>query len=334
MQTVERAIGVSGIDKGEAAGIVAPRIAAGGITATGITATGITGDIGDYISLLKPRVMSLVVFTGFAGLIAAPGTTHPFLAAVAVFAIALASGAAGAINMWYDRDIDAVMRRTQDRPVPAGRIDSSEALAFGVVLSCAAVVLMFLAANLMATLLLLAALLFYVFVYTIWLKRRTPQNIVIGGAAGAFPPAIGWAVVTGDVSLAPVLLFLIVFFWTPPHFWALALCTEDDYAAAGVPMLPNVRGARTTRLQILIYTILLLPLGLAPLAIGVGGWLYGVTAAGLGTAFVVLAVALWRSADLVSARRLFRFSLLHLFGLFAALALDVTLAGVFGNWAS
>src|SRR5581483_11113643 len=201
--------------------------------------------VGDYAALLKPRVMSLVVFTGFVGLYLAPGRLHPVLAAVAVLCIALGAGAAGAINMWYDRDIDAVMRRTARRPIPAGRLQPGEALGFGIVLAIGSVVVMFLAANAVAALVLAASIAFYVLVYTMWLKRRTPQNIVIGGAAGAFPPLIGWAAVTGSVAPLPLLMFAIVFFWTPPHFWALSLWAHGDYARAGVPMLPVVAGART-----------------------------------------------------------------------------------------
>ena len=218
------------------------------------------GDVGDFFALMKPRVMSLVVFTGFAGLVVAPGEIHPLLAAVAILCIALASGAAGAINMWFDRDIDAVMERTRERPIPTGRVEPAEALTFGVILSAFAVMMMFLATNAVAAGLLAAAVLFYVFVYTVWLKRRTPQNIVIGGAAGAFPPAIGWAVVTGNIGIEAVILFALIFFWTPPHFWALALYRSKDYAAAGVPMLPVIRGARATKWQMLAYTLLLLSL--------------------------------------------------------------------------
>ncbi|HZB93638.1 MAG TPA: heme o synthase, partial [Stellaceae bacterium] len=224
--------------------------------------------VGDYVALLKPRVMSLVVFTGFVGLYLAPGHIHPVLAAIAVLCIAVGAGAAGAINMWYDRDIDAVMRRTQGRPLPAGRMAPGEALGFGCVLAGGSVLVMGLAVNWAAAALLALTIAFYVFVYTIWLKRRTPQNIVIGGAAGAFPPIVGWAAVTGDVGVPALLLFAIIFFWTPPHFWALALYRSGDYARAGVPMLPVVAGAKETRRQIVIYTLLLLPLSLVPWWIG------------------------------------------------------------------
>ena len=276
----------------------------------------------DYFALLKPRVMSLVVFTGFAGLFAAPGSLHWLLAAVAVLCIAVGAGAAGAINMWYDRDIDAMMARTRDRPIPGGRVAPDEALTFGVVLAIAAVLLMGLAVNFVAAGLLAASILFYVFVYTVWLKRRTPQNIVIGGAAGAFPPMIGWAAVTGDVGLEGLLLFLLIFLWTPPHFWALALYRCGDYAAAGVPMLPVVSGRRETRRQILIYTLLLVPVSLLPTLLDVAGWTYGVTAVLFGAAFVAAAAAVWFDKSDRSARRMFRFSILYLFALFASLIVD------------
>ncbi len=275
--------------------------------------------VADYVALLKPRVMSLVVFTGFAGLIVAPGTLHPVLAAVAVLCIAVGAGAAGAINMWYDRDIDAVMRRTCARPIPSGRVAPAEALGFGVVLSLFSVMLMGLAVNWLAAGLLAFANAFYVFVYTIWLKRRTPHNIVIGGAAGAFPPMIGWAAVTGTVGLESLVLFLIIFTWTPPHFWSLALCRSDDYAAAGVPMLPVVAGRAETRRQILIYTLILAPLAMAPVGLGFAGWLYGTVAAVMGLAFVALAVQILRDPGIEAARRGFGFSIFYLFALFAAL---------------
>ena len=275
--------------------------------------------VGDYVALLKPRVMSLVVFTGFAGLIAAPGALHPLLAAVAVLCIAVGAGAAGAINMWYDRDIDAVMERTRQRPIPSGRIAPAEALAFGVTLSLFSVMLMGLAVNWVAAGLLALANGFYVFVYTVWLKRRTPHNIVIGGAAGAFPPMIGWAAVTGAVGLESIVLFLIIFMWTPPHFWALALYRDGDYAAAGVPMLPVVAGRAETRRQILIYSLVLAPLAMAPAALGFAGWLYAGIAGLLGLAFVALAVQVRRDPGTRAARGLFGFSILYLFVLFAAL---------------
>lgn len=281
------------------------------------------GEVRDYFALLKPRVMSLVVFTGFAGLAVAPGDLHPVLAAVAVLCIAVASGAAGAINMWYDRDIDAVMERTRHRPIPTGKVEPSEALAFGVILASGAIMLMFLATNAVAAGLLAAAVLFYVFVYTIWLKRRTTQNIVIGGAAGAFPPAIGWAAVTGDVGIEAAILFLLIFFWTPPHFWALALYRKGDYAAAGVPMLPVVHGAHETKRQMLLYTVLLVPLSLAPCFFGFAGWpIYGAAAAALSLIFLALAIAVWRDESDRSAKRMFGYSIFYLFGLFAILIAD------------
>jgi protoheme IX farnesyltransferase len=278
--------------------------------------------VADYVALLKPRVMSLVVFTGFAGLMLAPAQPHPVLAAVAVLCVAVAAGAAGAINMWYDRDIDAVMRRTCARPIPTGRVKPEEALAFGVVLSVAAVMLMGLALNWLAAGLLALANLFYVFVYTIWLKRRTPQNIVIGGAAGAFPPMIGWAAATGEIDPASITLFLLIFMWTPPHFWALSLFRQGDYAEAGVPMLPVVAGARATKLQMLLYTAILLPLGLAPYALGISGLLYAGTALVLGLVFLGLCIAVWFDRTERAARRMFAFSILYLFLMFAAMVVD------------
>jgi protoheme IX farnesyltransferase len=289
----------------------------------------------DYIDLLKPRVMSLVVFTGLVGVLIAPGHLHPFAAALAVLAIALGSGAAGAINMWYERDLDALMARTANRPLPAGRVAPNHALGLGVLLSIFSVLLMAVSTNFVAALLLIAAILFYVFVYTIWLKRRTPQNIVIGGAAGAFPPMIGWAAVTGDVSATPIALFLLIFLWTPPHFWALALYCSDDYRRAGVPMLPVVAGARETKRQMLAYTLLLVPTALAPTLLGAVGWLYGSVALAMSLAFIGQALAVWRAADdragHAPARRMFRFSLLYLAALFAALPLDLVLGRMLGG---
>ena len=287
--------------------------------------------VGDFVALLKPRVMSLVVFTGFAGMVAAPGHIHPLLAAIAVLCIAVGAGAAGAINMWYDRDIDALMSRTRDRPIPAGRMDPSETLAFGVVLSIGSVLTMALAVNFVAAALLALSIGFYVFVYTMWLKRRTPQNIVIGGAAGAFPPVIGWAAVTGSVDLMAVVMFGIIFIWTPPHFWSLALWANDDYRRAGIPMLPVVAGGKETRKQIVLYTIGLVPLTLVPWFLGFSGVIYAVIAAVLGVGFLV---SVWRvftdkqDATGVSltndapARSAFKFSILYLFMLFGALAID------------
>ncbi len=287
---------------------------------------------GDYLALLKPRVMSLVVFTGLVGLYLAPGALHPLLAVIAVLCIAAGAGASGAINMWYDRDIDALMARTKDRPIPAGRVAPENALAFGVVLAVGSVTLMGVALNWAAAGLLALTIAFYVFVYTAWLKRRTPQNIVIGGASGAFPPMIGWAAVTGDVSLAPLALFLLIFMWTPPHFWALALYRAGDYAKAGVPMLPVVAGDRETRRQILIYTALLAPVAPAPAYIGLSGPVYAAAAAILSGAFLVHAWQVYRPAggrdrrDIdarnACAKRMFGFSIVYLFGLFAMLVVD------------
>ncbi len=282
----------------------------------------------DYVALLKPRVMSLVVFTAFAGLIAAPGSLHPVLALTAILCVAVAAGAAGAINMWYDRDIDAVMKRTRGRPIPRGRMAPENALAFGVFLTAAATITMGLAVNWTAAAILLLANLFYVFVYTVWLKRRTPHNIVIGGAAGAFPPMIGWAAVTGDVGLGAVVLFAIIFMWTPPHFWSLALYRNDDYRAAGIPMLPAVAGARHTKIQMLVYTVLMLPLAVAPYWIGTAGIGYAAGAAVLGMLFLICAVQVFREDGEATgdraARRMFGYSIFYLFALFALLILDGT----------
>jgi protoheme IX farnesyltransferase len=280
------------------------------------------GRVADFIELLKPRVMSLVVFTGAAGLVVAPGSVHPVLAAVAILCIAVGAGASGAINMWYERDIDALMARTAGRPLPTGRIEPAEALTFGVMLSLFSVMVMGLALNWVAAALLALAIGFYVFVYTIWLKRRTPQNIVIGGAAGAFPPMIGWAAATGEVSLASIALFALIFFWTPPHFWSLALVKSGDYAHAGVPMLPVVAGARETKRQMLVYTLLLLPIALAPTLLGVAGWIYGGASLALGLLFVVAALRVMRDETSRSAWTMFGYSILYLFALFALLMFD------------
>jgi len=281
----------------------------------------------DYISLLKPRVMSLVVFTGFCGMLMAPGAKalHPFLAVIAVFCIALAAGAAGAINMWYDRDIDALMKRTKLRALPQGRMQPDDALAFGVVLTILSVMLMGLALNWVAAALLAAASLFYVFIYTIWLKRRTPQNIVIGGAAGAFPPMIGWAAVTGGISIESVLLFSLIFFWTPPHFWALALFRNTDYKRAGVPMLPVIAGSQATKKQMLAYTFIVCLLALAPYLLHMGGLFYLATATVLNVLFLRCAIRVFRADedDHKPARQMFAFSIFYLFGLFAALMVGV-----------
>jgi protoheme IX farnesyltransferase len=278
--------------------------------------------LSDYVALLKPRVMSLVVFTGFAGMVVAPGSLHPLLAVIAVFCIALSAGAAGAINMWYERDIDALMERTRKRPIPAGRVAPHKALAFGVTLNLVPIAIMGLALNWLAAALLALAAGFYIFVYTVWLKRRTPQNIVIGGAAGAMPPMIGWAAVTGSVSLDSVVLFLIIFMWTPPHFWALALYREGDYAKAGVPMLPVVAGPAETRRQILIYTLLLVPLSFMPVALGTAGIAYAAAAAAVGAYLLWLAIQIVRTKSDRAAKRMFGFSILYLFVLFAALIVE------------
>ena len=291
-----------------------------------LTATPVTA-LGDYIEILKPRVMSLVVFTGLVGLIVAPGHLHPILAAVAVLCIAIGAGAAGAINMWYDRDIDAIMRRTAGRPLPAGRMMPGEALGFGSVLAAGSVLMMGLAVNWVAAALLALTIGFYVFVYTIWLKRRTPQNIVIGGAAGAFPPLIGWAAVAGHVGWGAIALFAIIFLWTPPHFWALSLYRTDDYARAGVPMLPVVSGPRETKRQMLVYTLALWPVSLAPWLLGMAGALYAVSALGLSMLFTGSAIRVLYDAGERSARLMFAFSLLYLLLIFSALLVDHNGAG-------
>ena len=290
--------------------------------ATTAGAEGFAPSVGDFVQLLKPRVMSLVVFTGLAGLVAAPGAVHPVIAGVALLCIAVGAGASGAINMWYDRDIDAIMGRTRARPIPSGRVAASEALAFGVTLSLFAIMLMGLAVNWLAASLLALASGFYVFVYTIWLKRRTPQNIVIGGAAGAFPPMIGWAAVTGSVDPEAIVLFLIIFMWTPPHFWALALYRDSDYAKAGVPMLPVVAGREATKRQILLYTALLVPLTLVPVWQGVAGSVYAMVMLVLGGCFLLLAWRVLRGKGDKAPRLLFGFSILYLFLLFGVLILD------------
>jgi len=293
-------------------------------------------EVRDWIALLKPRVISLVVLTGIVGLLVAPGSLHPALAVAAVLCIALGAGAAGAINMWYDRDIDARMKRTAQRPIPAGRIEPGAALGYGITLAVASVVIMGLATNWVAAGVLVLSIAFYVFVYTIWLKRRTPQNIVIGGAAGAFPPVIGWAAVTGDVTLPPLVLFAIIFFWTPPHFWALSLFAHADYERVGVPMLPVTAGARETRRQVLIYTLLLVPLTFLPWGMGFAGPAYAAVAAVLGALFLYHAWAVWTDRQDEAgrsltgdrpARKAFKFSLLYLAVLFAALAADRLLLG-------
>jgi heme o synthase len=281
----------------------------------------------DFLALTKPRVMTLVVFTGLCGMLAAPVPIHPILGFTAILCIALGAGAAGALNQWYEADLDAKMKRTRKRPLPAGRMDRQSALHFGVGLACFSLVLMYFAINLAATIILAVSILFYVFVYTIWLKRRTPQNIVIGGAAGAFPPMIGWAAATGDVTLMPVLLFSLIFLWTPPHFWALALFVKTDYANAGVPMLPVVAGERTTRIQIGLYTIPMILCAAAPWPLGFTGPIFGITAAVMSGLFLAMAiqVAIRRSEPddtMAPEKRLFKYSILYLFIVFGALVVD------------
>jgi protoheme IX farnesyltransferase len=293
-----------------------------------------TAEVGDYIALMKPRVMSLVVFTALVGLMIAPEHVHPVIGFTALLCIAVGAGAAGALNMWYDADIDAKMTRTADRPIPAGRLLPGEALAFGLTLAGFSVVLLGLLINLVAAGLLAFTIFFYVVIYTMWLKRSTPQNIVIGGAAGAFPPMIGWAAATGGLAVEPVLLFLIVFFWTPPHFWALSLYRTEDYARAGIPMLPVVSGDRETRRQILLYTLILAPLGVTPWLLGCAGPVYGVVATIGGAIMLVLALRVLndRSGPAEKAgKHLFAFSILYLFLLFAFLLIDRGLGGLIGR---
>jgi len=289
--------------------------------------TPLPADWRDFVALTKPRVMTLVVFTAACGLFAAPGALHPVLAFTAILCIAIAAGAAGALNQWYEADIDALMRRTAKRPLPAGRMTADAAFQFGVALSVFSVLLMGLATNWVAAAGLAGSILFYVLVYTMWLKRRTPQNIVIGGAAGAFPPVIGWMAVTGDVALLPLLLFALIFLWTPPHFWALSLFVRIDYAKAGVPMLPVTAGNRATRQQIFGYSLVMAACAVAPWPLGETGAIYGVVAAALSALFVALAWPVLTNqadepAEMQPEKRLFRYSILYLFGLFGALVVD------------
>lgn len=281
----------------------------------------------DFVALTKPRVMTLVVFTGMVGVIAARAPVHPVIAFAIVLCIALGAGAAASLNQWYEADVDALMKRTRQRPLPAGRMDAQSALHFGVGLSVFSVLLLGFATNWLAAAALVASILFYVVVYTIWLKRRTPQNIVIGGAAGAFPPVIGWVATTGHIDALPLLLFALIFLWTPPHFWALALSVETDYAAAGIPMLPVVAGEQTTRRQILLYTALMSVAALLPFLLQAAGWIYGATALVMSAVFAGLAMPVAhrrKQADdaMRPERRLFFFSILYLFVLFGALAVD------------
>lgn len=280
----------------------------------------------DFIELMKPRVMSLVVFTAWIGMMIAPGDIHILEAAITVVCIAIAAGASGAMNMWYDADIDAVMNRTKDRPIPSGRVHAPDALAFGLIMAALSVILMGLATNWVAAGLLAFSVFFYVAIYTMWLKRSTPQNIVIGGAAGAFPPTIGWAAVTGDITFNSLLLFLIIFMWTPPHFWALGLFRNDDYTRANVPMLPVVAGERHTKLQMIIYSVILAPLAVLPAFTGLAGTPYLIGSSLLGLVFVAGALAVWREdsqvTDYAAAKRLFGYSIFYLFMIFLLLLAD------------
>jgi len=288
--------------------------------------------VGDYLALLKPRVMSLVVFTALVGLLLAPGYVHPVLAITSILCIAVGAGASGALNMWYDADIDAVMARTAKRPVPAGRVTPQEALAFGLTLSLFSVATLGVLVNWVAGALLAFTIFFYAVIYTMWLKRWTAQNIVIGGAAGALPPVVAWAAATGSLSMEPILLFLIIFFWTPPHFWALALYRSDDYARAGVPMLPVVAGPDATRLQILLYTVMLVAVAASPWLLGYFDAVYGISSLVLGGWMLWLAVKVYRQREgapaVRAARQLFGFSLIYLFALFAILLGEVVVAAV------
>jgi len=286
----------------------------------------------DFFELLKPRVMSLVVFTAFAGLMLAPGHINPILGVISILCIAVGAGASGALNMWYDADIDAVMSRTANRPIPAGRILPQEALAFGLTLSVFSVVILGLAVNWFSAALLAFTIFFYAVVYTMWLKRSTPQNIVIGGASGAFPPMIGWACVTGGVSLDSILLFLIIFLWTPAHFWALALFKMRDYGSVGVPMMPNVAGESSTKTQIVVYAVLTALTAVAPVATGLVGIGYGLFATLLGLIFIYCSIAVRRMPDgdekMVPAKKMFAYSIFYLFAIFSALLADRMFAGL------
>ena len=311
------------------------------ITEAPAAAAGGQGTVKDFFALLKPRVMSLVIFTAFVGLVAAPGTLHPWLAFVALLAIAVGAGAAGALNMWYDADIDAVMKRTAKRPVPAGAVTPSEALSFGMVLAVGSVLVLGLMVNVLAGALLAFTIFFYIVIYTMWLKRLTPQNIVIGGAAGAFPPMVGWVSVTGSIDLGAIALFLIIFTWTPPHFWALALWKKinADYTKAGVPMLPVVAGPDETRRQIFLYTLLLIPVTLFPALTGTVGWLYLAANIALGVMFIWHAWRVYRIREgheaEIACKKLFGFSTMWLFIVFALILAERALgipsfAPVFG----
>ena len=282
----------------------------------------------DFLSLLKPRVMSLAIFTSICGLFLAPIQIHPFFIFLSILCISIGAGASGAINMWYDQDIDGLMIRTQGRPIPQGKISALDALGFGVILAIVSVLILGLAVNYFAAFLLFFSIFFYVFIYTIWLKRRTPQNIVIGGAAGAFPPVIGWACSTGDVSTFPLILFLIIFMWTPPHFWALALYKDIEYSKAKVPMLPVVKGKKTTKRQIMIYSIILFAVTILPFLFGFSGLLYLISALALNSYFCYLAFRLFKSNEddkLLYAPKLFKFSILYLYSIFSFLVIDTAL---------
>ena len=285
----------------------------------------------DFFALTKPRVMSLVIFTGLCGLLAAPGSIHPVLGFTAILCIALGAGGAAALNQWWEADIDAGMKRTAARPLPSGRMNRTDARDFGVLISAASVMIMGLGVNWLAAAILALSIFYYAVIYTVWLKPRTPQNIVIGGGAGAFPPLIGWVAVTGEISLMPVLLFLIIFMWTPPHFWALALFVKTDYANVGIPMMPVVRGEASTRRQILAYAVLLVPVAAAPWLIGGTSYVYGVASLALTLAFLALSVPVaFRQTGvndtMTPEKRLFAFSIIYLFALFAALVADRVLA--------
>jgi len=286
------------------------------------TVSAYVATVGDFFQLMKPRVMSLVIFTGLAGMYLAPGEKHLGLALVSLFAIAAGAGASGAINQWYDRDIDRVMSRTSGRPIPAGKVDPAEALALGVVVSFLSVLLLSLSANFLAGGLLAFTIFFYAVIYTVWLKRSTPQNIVIGGAAGALPPVVGWASITGTVSVEALILFALIFFWTPPHFWALALVKNEDYKQANIPMLPVVAGKKETLRHIVIYSAVMAPIGVAPYLVGLTSIVYGVVAAVLGCAFFLLAIWLYKAATERQSWELFKFSVFYLAALFGFLILD------------
>ncbi|MVA34863.1 heme o synthase [Agrobacterium vitis] len=289
----------------------------------------------DFFALLKPRVMSLVVFTAFAGLVLAPGTINPILGVIAILCIAVGAGASGALNMWYDADIDAVMTRTAHRPIPAGRIRPQEALAFGITLSVFSVSILGLAVNWFAAAFLAFTILFYAVVYTMWLKRSTPQNIVIGGASGAFPPMIGWACVTGGVSLDSVILFMVIFLWTPAHFWALALYKMRDYGSVGVPMMPNVAGETSTKRQMFVYAVLTGIFAVAPALTGLTSLWYGLVAGVLSAVFVACSVAVWRMPEgderMAPARKMFAYSIFYLFAVFSALLVDHYAASIIAH---